>query len=161
MITINGNVTISINFQGIPNDVQVKKYVLDPNAPEYIPLSHGEDDDSDVEFDPDYNSESDSDYVPDSESESDDDMYSEDTEDDDMHSDYTEDDEEPSDEEANRLALFKDICKIKKVTYSPALFRKYEKWSKNNGVGLNRYMKMMKFITFVNSRQTRKARLLT
>lgn len=142
MITINGNVTISINFQGIPNDLQVKKYVLDPNAPEFIPfISHGEDD-SDAGFDSEYNSESDSDYVPEPESESDDDYDM----DDESSVESEEGDEEASDEDAKRLALFKDICKIKKVEYSSDLFRKYEKWSKNNGAGLNRYMKMMKFI---------------
>lgn len=90
------------------------------NAPEFFPTKKIVDDASD--------DENDSDYVPESDEES--------------------DDETDSEEEfdSDKLDLFKNICKTKKIPYSVGLFKKYDAWSESNGKGLNRYAKMSSFL---------------
>jgi hypothetical protein len=48
--------------------------------------------------------------------------------------------------DAEKVRLFKQICEESGDNYSLALFDDYEDWSKANGVGLNRYKKMNKFL---------------
>ncbi len=92
------------------------------NAPEFIPTKH-------IIVDDDSDYENDSDYVPESDEESE--AFESDSED---------------EIDADKLDLFKNICKTKKIPYSLALFKKYDVWSESNGKGLNRYAKMGKFL---------------
>ncbi len=45
-----------------------------------------------------------------------------------------------------KLDLFQDICEKYNIDYTNRLFDEYETWCKNNGDGLNRYVKMSTFL---------------